>query len=413
MMWDQLWLDVDLATMAEGGPAYGAVKDGAVGIANGRIVYAGPRSGLARAPESTATEVIEGGGRWVTPGLVDCHTHLVYGGSRANEFEMRLAGASYEELARAGGGILSTVRATREASLADLVASAQGRLEALMAEGVTTIEIKSGYGLEPDSELRMLRAARDLGRRHPVTVKTTFLGAHAVPPEYSDSADDYVDLVIREMLPMAAMEGLADAIDAFCETIGFTPNQTRRVLAAGKAAGLDVKLHAEQLSDQGGAALAAALGALSADHLEYVSEKGVRAMAAAGTVAVLLPGAFYVLREMQRPPVDLFRKHGVPMALSTDCNPGSSPVVSLLLMVNMGCLLFGLTVEEALAGVTRNAAKALGMGDSHGVLARGRVADFVLWDIDSPADLAYTIGANPCHQVVRAGKVVRGWGADP
>jgi imidazolonepropionase len=234
-----------------------------------------------------------------------------------------------------------------------------------------------------------------------------------VPPEYSDSADDYVDLVIREMLPMAAMEGLADAIDAFCETIGFTPNQTRRVLAAGKAAGLDVKLHAEQLSDQGGAALAAALGALSADHLEYVSEKGVRAMAAAGTVAVLLPGAFYVLREMQRPPVDLFRKHGVPMALSTDCNPGSSPVVSLLLMVNMGCLLFGLTVEEALAGVTRNAAKALGMGDSHGVLARGRVADFVLWDIDSPADLAYTIGANPCHQVVRAGKVVRGWGADP
>jgi imidazolonepropionase len=408
MMWDQLWIDVNLATMVEDGPPYGTVEDGALGVAGGRIVHVGRRSDLARSPESIASTVIEGEGRWVTPGLVDCHTHLVYGGNRANEFEMRLGGASYEDIARAGGGILSTVRATREASQDELVASAQGRLDALMAEGVTTVEIKSGYGLEPNTELRMLRAARELGRRNPVTVKTTFLGAHAVPPEFTQDPDDYVDLVIREMLPMAAMEGLADAIDAFCETIAFTPQQTRRILAAGRAAGLEVKLHAEQMSNQGGAALAASLGALSADHLEYVSEKGVRSMAASGTVAVLLPGAFYVLREMQRPPVDLFRRHGVPMALSTDCNPGSSPVLSLLLMVNMGCLLFGLTVEEALAGVTRHAAKALGMGDTHGVLASGRAADFVVWDIDAPADLAYVIGANPCHTVVRAGKVVRG-----
>lgn len=406
-MWDGLWLDVNLATMTETGTAYGAVEDGAIAVADGVLAFVGRRRDLPASPEKLAREVHTGGGGWVTPGLVDCHTHLVFGGSRAGEFEQRLAGASYEEIARSGGGIVSTVRATREASFEDLVASAERRLVRLMDEGVTTLEVKSGYGLETATELRMLRVARELGRRNPVTVKTTFLGAHAVPPEFAERADDYLDLVLDEMLPAVVSEDLADAVDAFCERIAFTRDQTRRVLEAGRRAGLAVKLHAEQLSDQKGTVLAAELGALSADHLEYVQEDGVKAMARAGTVAVLLPGAFYVLGETEKPPVDLFRRYGVPMAVSTDCNPGSSPVLSPLLMLNMGCLLFGLTVEEALAGVTRNAAKALGMGDTRGVLTTGRAADFVLWAIERPADLAYLIGADPMRQAVKGGAIVR------
>ena len=313
------------------------------------------------------------GGR--TPGLVDCHTHLVFGGSRAKEFELRLEGATYEEIARAGGGIVSTVKATREADLESLVEQTRPRLEAILAEGVTTIEIKSGYGLDLETELRMLKAARQLGREYPVEVKTTFLGAHALPPEYKDRADDYIDFVRDKVLPAAARLGLADAADAFCEKIGFTAGQTEKIFQKAAELGLPIKLHAEQLSDQGGAALAAKYKALSADHLEYVSEDGVRAMAESGTVAVLLPGAFYVLRETQLPPVDLFRKHNVPIALATDCNPGTSPVTSILLMLNMACTLFRMTPHEALKGVTINGAKALGIQDAVGTLEIGKQAD--------------------------------------
>jgi imidazolonepropionase len=356
---DRLWTNGRLATLREGAGAYGALEPAALAARDGRIAWIGP---LAGAPNFEAAETTDLGGRWVTPGLIDCHTHLVYAGDRAGEFEQRLMGASYREIAEAGGGIVSTVRATREASEDELVGQSRRRLDALLAEGVTTVEIKSGYGLDAENEAKMLRAARRLGAEAPVRVVTTFLGAHALPPEAGDDKEGYIDEVCLSQLPAVHGEGLADAVDGFCETIAFAPHQIRRVFEAAQALGLPVKLHAEQLSNQGGAALAAEFGAVSADHLEYLDEAGVAAMAAAGTAAVLLPGAFYFLRDTQVPPIELLRRHGVPMAVASDCNPGSSPLTSLLLAMNMAATLFRLTPEEALAGVTRNAARALGLG---------------------------------------------------
>ncbi|MCG8361384.1 MAG: imidazolonepropionase [Kiloniellales bacterium] len=401
-MWDRLWHSARLATMVPGGTPYGAIEDGAIAVHDGRIAWVGATGDLPGPAAGLAKDVADLEGRWVTPGLIDCHTHLVYGGDRAEEFELRLKGASYAEIARAGGGIRSTVAATRSADEAALTASALPRLQALLAEGVTTVEIKSGYGLERETELRQLKVARALGEKRPVTVRTTFLGAHALPPEFEDRSDAYIDSVIA-MLPDVAASGLADAVDAFCETIAFTPEQTARVFAAAREQGLPVKLHADQLSDLGGAALASRFGALSADHLEYTSEAGAAAMAEAGTVAVLLPGAFYVLRETQLPPIERFRAAGVPIAIATDCNPGSAPVTSLLLMLSMACTLFRLTPEEALAGVTRHAARALGIGESHGTLAVGMAADLAVWDIERPAELAYRVGFNPLAFAVKAG----------
>lgn len=400
-MHDALWLNAKLATMAGGAP-YGAIRDGAIAVKDGRISWVGLRSEW----QQKAKQEHDARGAWITPGLVDCHTHLVYAGDRAAEFELRLKGASYEEIARAGGGIVSTVHATRAASDDDLIEATAGRLAQWMREGVTVVEIKSGYGLDLVSELKMLRVARALGAKLPMVVTTTFLAAHAVPEEYNGRADDYVALVCEEMLPAVAREGLADAVDAFCEGIAFSPAQTSRVFEAAGKPGLPVKLHADQLSDTGGAALAARFGALSADHLEYTSEAGVAAMAHAGTVAVLLPGAFYFLRETQLPPVEALRRHGVPIALATDNNPGSSPLTSLLLAMNLGSTLFRLTPDEALAGVTREGARALGMQATHGTLEVGKSADLALWEIGSPAELAYVIGANPCVRVVRGGRVV-------
>ncbi len=339
------------------------------------------------------------------PGLIDCHTHLVYAGNRAREFEMRLQGATYEEIARQGGGIRSTVAATREVGEESLVLQSTPRLLALIQEGVTTVEIKSGYGLDLETELRMLRAAASLGKRHPVTVVPTFLGAHALPPEFQGREDDYIEFVCNEVMPQVAEQNLALAVDAFCETIGFTPMQTERVFKAAQKHNLPVKLHAEQLSDQGGAELAARHCALSADHLEYVSEAGVKALAESGSVAVLLPGAFYFLRETRVPPLELFYHYDVPVALATDCNPGSSPVTSLLLMLNMACTLFRMTPEETLAGVTRNAAQALGLQDRIGTLEVGKDADLAIWDITVPAELAYRIGYNPLTHVVSKGRL--------
>ena len=409
--WDALWVNARLATMAPGaGAPYGAVEAGAIAVAGDRIAWVGTMDSL---PEDAlrAPRRHDAGGAWITPGLIDCHTHLVYAGNRAAEFEQRLEGVSYEEIARRGGGIVSTVEATRAASEDRLAVLALDRLHTLLAEGVTTIEIKSGYGLDVDTELRQLRAARRVGRSAPVDVVTTFLGAHVVPPEYRGRTDAYVDFLCAESLPAVAEQGLADAVDAFCERIAFSVAQTERVFEAAAAFGLPVKLHAEQLSDQGGAALAARFRALSADHLEHVSEASVEVMAEAGTVAVLLPGAFYFLRETKVPPVERFRAHGVPIALSTDSNPGSSPVGSLLLMLSMGCTFFRMTPEEALAGVTRNAAAALGRSELVGTLEAGKRADFVLWDIDHPAELAYRVGVNPCREVVRAGRRRTGDGA--
>jgi len=411
-MWDAIWLGGRLATMARptrgaedrGAEAYGAIEDGAIAVAAGRIAWAGPRTKLPGAAKDLAREVHDLEGRWLTPGLIDCHTHLVYGGDRAAEFELRLKGASYAEIAQAGGGIVSTVAATRAASEEVLLQAARPRLDALLAEGVTTIEIKSGYGLDLENELKQLRVARALGESRAVTVKTTFLGAHALPPEFAERAEDYIEAVVA-MLPAVAASGLADAVDAFCETIAFSPEQIARVFAAARVLDLPVKLHADQLTDLGGAVLAARYGALSADHIEYTGAEGVAAMAAAGTVAVVLPGAFYALRETQLPPVEALRAARVPIALATDCNPGSAPVTSLLLMLNMGCTLFRLTPEEALAGVTRHAATALGLGDSHGTLEAGKVADFAIWNIDRPAELAYRIGFNPLAYAVKGGAV--------
>jgi imidazolonepropionase len=387
------------ATMQSGGAPYGALDDAALLIEAGRIAWLGPLSAAPRAAETADL-----GGRWVLPGLVDCHTHIVFGGNRAREFELRLEGATYEEVARAGGGILSTVKATRAASVDELVAQALPRLDHLLAEGVTTIEIKSGYGLELESEIRMLEAARRLADERDVEVQTSLLAAHAVPPEFKGRADAYVDIVVSQIIPAVRKAGLADAVDGFCEGIAFSPAQMRRVFEKARAVDLPVKLHAEQLSDLKGAVLAAGFGALSADHLEYVQEDGVRAMAAAGTVAVLLPGAFYTLREKQAPPVDLLRRHGVPIAIATDCNPGSSPVTSLLLVLNMAATLFRLTPEEALAGVTRNAARALGLEAEIGTLEVGKRADLAIFDIDHPAELAYRIGYNPLFASLREGR---------
>lgn len=411
-MWHRLWLDAHLATMTPDGAPYGAIEDGALAVdADGRIAFVGRRADLPAAPDRLAAEIFSCQGRWITPGLIDCHTHLVHGGDRAREFELRLQGASYEEIARAGGGIVATVAATRAADEDALVAQAAPRLQALLAEGVTTVEIKSGYGLEREAELRMLRAARRLGSAWPVCVVTSFLAAHAVPAEYRDRADAYIDLVCDEMLPAAIAEGLADAVDGFCEGIAFSPEQIERVFRAARAHGLPVKLHAEQLSNLHGAALAARYGAVSADHLEYLDADGVAAMAAAGTVAVLLPGAFYTLRERQAPPVEALRRAGVPMAVASDCNPGSSPLASLLLTLNMACTLFRLTPEEALAGATRNGAAALGLLADRGTLEVGKRGDFALWQIGRPAELAYRIGFNPCAGVVRGGVPVRGLGS--
>jgi imidazolonepropionase len=395
----RMWRNARLLTLA--GPGLGPVEDGIVAERDGRIVYAGP---AADAPRLDPEAAIDCEGRWITPGLIDCHTHLVHAGDRAREFEARLNGATYEEIARAGGGIRSTVAATRAASEAELVATALPRLDALIAEGATTIEVKSGYGLTLDDERRMLRAARTLAQARDVRVRTTFLGAHALPVEYQGDADGYVDLVCDTMIPAIAAEGLADAVDAFCEGIGFTPAQTERVFAAAAAHSLPVKLHAEQLSNLHGAALAARHRALSADHLEHLDDDGVAAMAQAGTVATLLPGAYYFMRETQQPPIAALRRAGVPIALATDCNPGTSPLTSLLLVMNMGATLFRLTVEECIMAVTRNAARALGLGEEIGTLAPGRACDLAIWNIEEPAELVYRIGFNPLHARVVAGR---------
>jgi imidazolonepropionase len=396
---DLLLTNVHLATMQAG---YGEIRDAALAIKDGRIAWLGQASDLPPDLDSHAGARHDCKGGWLTPGLIDCHSHIVYGGNRSNEFEARLNGVAYEEIARQGGGIVATVRATREACEDDLLEQSMARVRFLLAEGVTTLEIKSGYGLSLAAEAKMLRVARRIGQLLPVTVRTTFLGAHAVPPEYAGRGDDYIDLVC-DMLPALMQEGLVDAVDAFCERIGFSPAQTGRVFAAAAALGLPVKLHAEQLSDQGGAALVAQFSGLSADHLEYLSEPGIAAMAAHGTVAVLLPGAYYFLRETKLPPIAALRAAGVPMAVATDCNPGTSPMTSLLLAMNMACTLFRLTPQEALAGVTIHAAKALGMQDAVGTLVPGKRADLALWAIARPADLAYGIGCNPCQAVVHAG----------
>jgi imidazolonepropionase len=399
---DRLWINARLATMRAEGQGQNRLNDGAIVARAGRIAFVGSRADLPA--EFKAAETIDCGGRWITPGLIDCHTHLVYAGSRAHEFELRLEGASYEEIARAGGGIVSTVKATRAASEDDLVATALSRLDALIAEGVTTIEVKSGYGLDLATETGQLAAARRLGRERLVDVVTTFLGAHALPPEAGGDKDRYIDLVCNEMIPAVATAGLADAVDAFCEGIAFSPEQTARVFDAARAAGLPVKLHADQLSNLSGAALAARYGALSADHLEHTDEAGAVAMAKAGTVAVLLPGAFYFIRETKVPPVALFRQHKVPIAIATDCNPGTSPLTSLLLTMNMAATLFRLTPEECLAGVTREAARALGLLDQVGTLEAGKWCNLAIWDIDDPAELIYRMGFNPLRARLRRGQ---------
>ena len=395
-----LWRNARIAAMTDGTP-YGLVERGALLVDGDALDWVGDESRLPRELAALVDEEHDLGGALVTPGLVDCHTHLVYGGQRAREFELRLNGATYEEIARAGGGIRSTVAATRAASDDELFDAAAARLAALRAEGVTTLEIKSGYGLTREDEARMLRVARRLGAEGGVTVRTTYLAAHALPPEFEGRPDDYIDALCA-WLPALHAEGLVDAVDAFCDRIGFTPAQTRRVFEAARALHLPVKLHAEQLSDQHGAALAAEYGALSCDHLEHLGDDGVRAMAAAGSVAVLLPGAYYFLRETKLPPLQALRDARVPIAIASDHNPGSSPALSLLLMLNMACTLFRLTPEEALRGVTVNGARALGLAD-RGQLAAGQRADFVAWDLEHPAELAYWFGHRPCRRVVFGG----------
>ena len=398
----RIWRNARLATLAENAPGLGIVEAGAVAARDGRIVHAGSEADMP-ADLGNGAEVIDCGGRWITPGLIDCHTHLVHAGNRANEFEMRLAGATYEEVARAGGGIVSSVKALRAASEDDLVAQSLPRLDTMIAEGVTTIEIKSGYGLDLDNETKSLKAARRMGEQRPVTVRTTFLGAHALPPEAAGDKDAYIQRVARDMLPAIAAAGLADAVDGFCEGIAFSPEQIATVFQAAQNLGLPVKLHADQLSNLGGAALAASFGALSVDHLEYTDKAGAIAMAGAGSVAVILPGAYYFIRETKKPPIDLFRGYGVKMAVATDCNPGTSPLTSLLLTMNMAATLFGMTVDECLAGVTREAARALGLLADTGTLEAGKSADLAIWDIESPAELVYRIGFNPLYRRVWRG----------
>lgn len=401
MRCDRVWINARLATLALDREGLGIVEDGVVASLDGRIAYAGP---AAEAPAFEAAETIDLEGRWITPGLIDPHTHLVFAGDRAHEFELRLAGASYEEIARAGGGIVSTMRATRAATEEELVAAALPRLDALIAEGVTTVEIKSGYGLSLDDETKSLRAARTLGEIRRVGVSTTFLGAHALPPEYRDDPDGYIDLVCEKMIPAIAARGLADAVDGFCEGIGFSPAQVRRVFEAARDHGLPVKLHAEQLSNLSGAALAVEFDALSADHLEHLDAAGVAAMAASRTVATLLPGAYYFTRETKVPPIAALREAGVPMALATDCNPGTSPLTSPLLVMNMAATLFRMTVEECLAGVTREAARALDLLNDRGTLEAGKACDLAIWDIERPAELVYRMGFNPLHARVWRGQ---------
>ena len=400
---DRIWTNARLATLDPGRPGLGIVEGGAVAVRDGRILFAGPAAELPPS-ELTGAETIDCDGRWVTPGLIDCHTHLVHAGNRAREFEMRLAGASYEEIARAGGGIVSSVSSVRSTDEDGLVRESLPRLDALLAEGVTTVEIKSGYGLTVADELKMLSAARKLSEKRDVAIVTTYLGAHATPAEYKGRNGDFLREVVLPGLEAAHAKGLIDAVDGFCEGIAFSPEDMRLVFEAAEKLGLPVKLHADQLSNLHGAALAAEYGALSADHLEYTDEEGAAAMAKAGTVAVLLPGAFYFIRETKKPPVELFRKHGTPMALATDCNPGTSPLTSLLLTMNMGATLFALTVEECIAGITREAARALGRLDDIGTLQPGKAADLAIWDIAEPAELVYRIGFNPLHSRIRAGR---------
>jgi imidazolonepropionase len=399
----RVWRNARLATLAAETPGLGIVEPGAVAIAERRIAYAGPEADMPGRWRGAAEE-IDCEGRWITPGLIDCHTHLVYAGDRAHEFELRLQGATYEEVARAGGGIVSSVKALRAASEDDLVRQTLPRLDALIAEGVTTVEVKSGYGLDLANERKSLRAARRLARERAVSIRTTFLGAHALPPEADGDREGYIDRLVSDMLPAMAAEGLADAVDGFCETIAFSPGQITRVFTAAKALGLPVKLHADQLSNLHGAALAAQYGALSADHLEHTDEAGVAAMAKAGTAAVLLPGAFYFIRETQRPPIDLFRRHGVAMAVASDCNPGTAPLTSLLLTMNMAATLFRMNVEECIAGVTREAARALGILAETGTLEVGKWADLAIWNIERPAELVYRMGFNPLHARVWRGR---------
>jgi imidazolonepropionase len=400
---DTVWLNARLATLIEGRPGVGVVESGAVAAREGRIAFVGREDELPATWRASA-RLVDCEGRWITPALIDCHTHLVYGGDRAHEFELRLAGASYEQIAREGGGILSTVRATRAASEDELSRSALRRLDALIAEGVGTVEVKSGYGLDLATERKSLNVARRLTQQRHVAIRATFLGAHALPPEFSDKRDVYVAYVADTMIPKLAGEGLIDAVDGFCERIAFTSDEIARVFVAARRAGLPVKLHADQLSNSGGAALAAKFSALSADHLEYADEDGLAAMAKMGVVAVLLPGAYYVLRERQAPLIELMRKHRLPMAVATDSNPGTSPMTSLLLALNMAATLFGLTVDECLAGATRNAARALGLAGETGTLEAGKWADLAIWEIDRPAELVYRLGFNPLHQRVWRGQ---------
>jgi imidazolonepropionase len=403
--WDGLLVNARLVTLA-GDAGYGVIEDGALGWHDGMIVFAGHRTDLPAPPASRADELVDAQGEWVTPGLIDCHTHVVFGGDRAGEFEQRLQGASYEDIARSGGGIVSTVRATRAASEDDLFAQSLPRARALRDDGVTTLEIKSGYGLDFDNERKMLRVARRIGDALGIRVRTTYLGAHALPPEFAGRADDYIDAVCR-WLPALHAEDLVDAVDAFCERVGFTAAQTQRVFEAARALGIPVKLHADQLSDGGGAALVAGFEGLSADHVEYTSEAGVAALKQAGSVAVLLPGAFHVLRETKLPPLDAFRAHGVPMAVATDCNPGTSPLQSLRLAMSLACTHFRLTPEEALRGATVHAARALGLED-RGRLVVGQRADFVRWRIGQPAQLAYWLGGDLVSAVHAGGRVIVG-----
>ena len=400
---ETIWLNARLATLTSRRPGLGIVETGAVVVRDGRLSFAGPQEEISAVRRSEA-RIVDCEGRWVTPAFIDCHTHLVYGGDRAAEFELRLAGTTYEEIAAKGGGILSTVRATREASEEELLRGALRRLDALIAEGAGAVEVKSGYGLDLASERKSLKVARELAKRRRVAIRTAFLGAHALPPEFAHDRAGYIAYVADEMLPALAAEGLVDSLDGFCERIAFTSEEISRVFDAGRRARLPVKLHADQLSNCGGAALAAEYSALSADHLEYVDEPGVAAMSRAGVVAVLLPGAYYVLRERQAPPVELLRKHRVPMAVATDCNPGTSPLTSLLLAVNMAATLFGLTIDECLAGVTRNAARALGLDNEIGSLEPSKWADLAIWDIERPAELVYRLGFNPLHMRVWRGQ---------
>lgn len=403
-VFDAIWINVNLATMTDNGQPYGAVRDGALAVKDGCIVWLGPKAEL---PETDllSTPLYDGKGQWLLPGFIDCHTHLVYAGSRANEFEMRLHGATYQQIAEAGGGIQSTVAATRAASHEELFVLAKQRLNALLSQGVTTVEIKSGYGLNLETEQKILEVAAELHRTHPIDIQKTFLGAHALPVEYAGRPDEYMQLVVNEMLPALHQQGLVDAVDVFCEGIGFSVAQSRLLFEKAKALALPVKAHAEQLSHLGGASLVAEFSGLSADHIEYLQEKDVLAMKAAGTVAVVLPGAFYFLRETKLPPVELLRQHQVPMAISTDLNPGTSPFCHLPLMLNMACTLFRFTPEEALAGVTRHAATALGMTD-RGTLTVGHKADFGLYQISQPAELCYQLGVNSLTQLVKGGREV-------